>query len=84
MARAGEVGYVPIRTRDLSMGGCLAEVASSRTYAPGDEVQVVMAPRGEETVVLRSANVLRGRVVRVGRKTDGSADRVEVALRYTA
>lgn len=75
--RAG-LAYAPAETTDLSEGGALLKVHSTRRFDPGDIVDVVVEPK-VETGVIRTRSLIEAMVVRASPLGD---DRQFVAVRF--
>lgn len=70
--------YLAAQTRDLSVGGALLEVDAERPFAPGDRVEIAVAPTDSGVVrddAMVSAIVVRADALGGRRQT--------IAVRYT-
>lgn len=75
--RAG-LAYAPGETTDLSEGGALLKVHSTRRFDPGDIVDVVIEPK-VETGVIRTRSLIEAMVVRA---TPLGDEKQYVAVRF--
>jgi len=75
--RAG-LAYAPAETTDLSEGGALLKVHSSRRFDPGDVVDIVVEPKVDPGLI-RTRSLIEAVVMRASPLGD---DRQYVAVRF--